>query len=143
MAQRFFTLDEANRTLPLVRRIVTDIVDEYHRWKDHVFRYELLAAGSKAAEGETPEQVALRDRVDESARRINEFMEELAGVGCQFKGFEEGLVDFPSRLDGREILLCWKLGEDQISWWHDAETGFAGRRAIEGQDGQDGQDGQA
>ena len=130
MATKFFTLDQANRTLPLVRRVVTDIVDEHRRWKDQVFRFELLAASSKADEGERQEQVALRQQVDESARKINGFMEELSRIGCVFKGFEEGLVDFPHQMDGREVFLCWKLGEDQIEHWHDIEAGFTGRQEF-------------
>jgi hypothetical protein len=127
---RYFTLEEANRTLPLVKRIVTDIVEEYRVWKEHVFRYELVAAGSLADAGESAEQVALRQRVDASAQRINDFVEELARIGCIFKGFEEGLVDFHSRRDGRDVLLCWKLGEDAVEHWHELEAGYAGRQAV-------------
>lgn len=94
MGNRYFSVDQANRTLPLVRRVVFDIVDEHRRWKDVVFRYELLAAGSKAEEGESADQVALREQVDESARKITAFQAELTRIGCVFKGFEEGLVDF-------------------------------------------------
>lgn len=131
MVLKSFTLDQANRTLPLVRRIVADIVEEYGRWKDCVFRYELVAAGSRAARGETEEQVALRGKVDESARRINGFMEELSRIGCVFKGFEDGLVDFPARMNGRDVFLCWKLGEESIEYWHEIDAGFAGRQEIQ------------
>ena len=130
MTAKYFTVDQANRTLPLVRRIVIDIVEEYGRWKEHVFRYELVAAGSSADKGESVEQVALREKVDDSAQRINQFVEELVGIGCVFKGFEEGLVDFRSRLDGRDVLLCWKLGEESIEYWHEADAGYAGRQPL-------------
>ena len=130
MTVKYFTLDQANRTLPLVRRIVTDIVDEYGRWKEHVFRYELVAAGSSAERGESAEQVALRQKVDDAAARISDFVEELARIGCIFKGFEEGLVDFRARMDDRDVLLCWKLGEESIEYWHELDTGFGGRQPI-------------
>lgn len=130
MAIRYFTLDEANRTLPFVRRIVGDIVQEYRRWRENVYRYELIAAGRRAEDPETDEQAQLRLRVDESARRINAFMEELALVGCVFKGFEEGLVDFHSKLQGRDILLCWKLGEPEVMHWHEMDAGYVGRREL-------------
>ena len=130
MTVKYFTLEEANRTLPLVKRIVSDIVDEYRQWKEHVFRYELVAAGSKAEQGESEEQIALRKQVDASAERINNFVEELAKIGCVFKGFDEGLVDFHSKVAGREVLLCWKLGEESIEHWHEVDAGFAGRQAI-------------
>ncbi len=127
---RHFTLEEANRTLPLVKRIVSDIVAEYRIWQEHVFRYELVAASSTAERGESDEQVVLRQQVDKSARRINDFVEELSGIGCAFKGFEEGLVDFYSKLDGRDVLLCWKLGEESIEHWHEVNAGFSGRQAV-------------
>ena len=129
---KHFTLEEANRTLPLVKRIVTDIVEEYRVWKEHVFRYELVAASSTAERGESDEQVELRRLVDRSAQRINDFVEEISGIGCAFKGFEEGLVDFHSKLGGRDVLLCWKLGEDSIEHWHEVDAGFSGRKAVVG-----------
>ena len=130
MSNKYFSLAEANRTLPLVKRIVNDIVQEYHEWKEHVFRYELIAAGSNAERGESEEQVSLRVQVDQAAQRINDFVEELSRIGCVFKGFEEGLVDFYSRRNGKDVFLCWKLGEESIEYWHEIETGFAGRQSL-------------
>jgi len=129
-AVKHFTLVEANATLPYVRKIVEDIVAEYERWRDAIYRYELLAAGSKVEGGETEEQVALRDDVDEIAQRINEYINELTAVGCVFKGFEGGLVDFYSRHGDRDVFLCWKLGEPEVSYWHEIDAGFSGRRPI-------------
>jgi len=57
-------------------------------------------------------------------------MVELEEIGCVFKGFEEGLVDFYGQLDGREMFWCWKQGEERISHWHELEAGFAGRQPI-------------
>lgn len=127
---KYFTLDEANRTLPFVKRIVGDIVQEYRRWRENVYRYELAAAGRRAGEPETEEQERLRQLVDSTAHKINGYMEELALVGCVFKGFEEGLVDFHSKLQGRDILLCWKYGEEEIAHWHEVDAGFAGRQSL-------------
>lgn len=130
MSIKYFTLEEANRALPYVRHVVEDIVKEYDRWRDCIYRYELLAANLRADEGETYEQVAVREDVDRIAQRINTFIEELGAVGCVFKGFEGGLVDFHSKLDGRDIFLCWKLGEPDIQYWHEVDTGFAGRKEL-------------
>lgn len=130
MSPKYFTVEEANRTLPLVRRIVSDIVEEYRRWRENVYRYELIAAQQQPGVRETEEQVRLRELVDQSARKINDYVEELSLVGCVFKGFEEGLVDFRSRLQGREVFLCWKLGEPEVSHWHELEAGYAGRRPL-------------
>jgi hypothetical protein len=129
-AVKHFTVDEANATLPYVRRIVQDIVAEYEQWRDAIYRYEVVAAGNTAETGETAEQVVLREEVDAIAQRINEYINELAGVGCVFKGFEGGLVDFHSQLAGRDVYLCWKLGEPRVEHWHELEAGFSARQPI-------------
>ena len=130
MSPKFFTLAEANRTLPLVKRVVEDIASLYPGWQDLVSRYELIAAKARPDWGESPEQLGLKSQIDDVARKINACLVELEQVGCEFKGFEEGLVDFHGRLDDREILWCWKMGEDRITHWHDLDAGFAGRQPI-------------
>ena len=130
MPHKFFTLAEANRTLPLVKRVVQDIASYYPSWKDLVSKYELIAAKARPDWGESKEQLGLKAQIDDVARKINACLVELEQVGCEFKGFEEGLVDFHGRLDDREILWCWKLGEERITHWHDLEAGFAGRQPI-------------
>ena len=130
MPPKFFTLAEANRTLPLVKRVVQDIASYYPSWKDLVSKYELIAAKARPDWGESPEQLGLKAQIDDVARKINACLVELEQIGCEFKGFEEGLVDFHGKLDEREILWCWKLGEDRITHWHDLDAGFAGRQPI-------------
>lgn len=129
-AVKYFTLAEANNAVPYVSRIVQDIVNEYQQWRDCIFQYEVIAAESKGDEAETNEQVALRLHVDEIAQRINALIDELSKVGCVFKGFDGGLVDFYGRLNGRDIFLCWKLGEAEIGYWHELGAGFAGRQPL-------------
>ena len=126
----YFTLDEANATLPYVRAIVTDVVSAYAEWRACVARYEVLAGQSRSENGETDEQITLRTEVDRVARRIADYLSELEGVGCTFKGFDDGIVDFLSEQDGRDILLCWKLGEPEITHWHELDSGFAGRQLL-------------
>lgn len=131
IAVKYFTVAEANAALPYVRRVVEDIVAEYERWRDAIYRYELLSAASSAPGGETQEQVALRAEVDAIAQRINDYINELSSVGCVFKGFEGGLVDFYSRHEERDIFLCWRLGEAEVSHWHETDAGFAGRQPLD------------
>ena len=130
MPKKYFTLDQANKTLPLVRKIVSDITTLHPKWRDLVYRYELVAAQSDPKWGESPEQASLRTEIEQVARQISEYMLELEEIGCVFKGFEEGLVDFYGQLDGRDMFWCWKQGEERISHWHDLEAGFAGRQPI-------------
>jgi len=58
-------------------------------------------------------------------------VERVQSYGCQLKDMEMGLIDFPAIRDGREVYLCWKLGEEQIGYWHDVEAGYAGRQPLE------------
>src|SRR5216683_1033185 len=128
--RKYFTLAEANRTLPLVKRIVSDLVSLHPQWRDLVAQYELVSAQARAEWGESTDQLALRGRIDDIARQINDFLLELDQIGCVFKGFEPGLVDFYGKLDGKEMFWCWKVGEERIEHWHELETGFAGRQPI-------------
>jgi hypothetical protein len=127
---RYFTLAEANATLPLVRRIVADITVVYPAWRELVAEYELVAAQSRPEWGESPEQIRLRTAIEARARDIAGYLAELEQIGCVFKGFEQGLVDFCGKLDGRDIFWCWKVGEAKIEYWHEIDAGFAGRQAI-------------
>ena len=131
MSPRFFTAAEAQRTLPLVRRIVADLMSEYPRWRTAVGRFELLSAGARADQGETAEQAAARNEVTGAASRINEYLKELDAIGCVFKGFDAGLVDFYSLRDDRPVFLCWKLGEARIEHWHELDAGFGGRQRLD------------
>ena len=130
MACKYFTLAEANRTLPLVKRVVSDILSLHPQWRDLVSQYELLVAQAKPEWGESAEQVQLRSRISDVAREIDRYLAELAQIGCVFKGFDQGLVDFYGKLEGRDIFWCWKAGEDRIEHWHELETGYAGRQPI-------------
>ncbi len=130
MPRKYFTLAEANKTLPLVKRIVSDIVVLHPRWRDLVSRYELLAAQSKPEWGESAEQLDVHRQIEDVARDINGYLQELEQIGCVFKGFDEGLVDFYGKLDGRDIFWCWKRGEDRIEHWHELDAGYQGRQAV-------------
>lgn len=66
-----------------------------------------------------------------AAAELESCVEELAGIGVQVKDAETGLVDFPALRHGEEVLLCWLAGEDAVEWWHDLESGFAGRQPID------------
>jgi hypothetical protein len=127
---RLFSVEQANRTLPLVSRIVADIVAEYPRWRDLVSRFELAAAGARSEGGESDAMRELREAVDASAARIGAYLGELDQVGCRLKGFEQGLVDFHAMYQGRFVLLCWRQGEPAVAHWHEADAGFAGRQSI-------------
>lgn len=125
LGRQFFTLERAMRALPLVRRITEDIVRQYG---------ELLTVQREyqAAIGLGPSDAieSIRDRRQQLLDRLQEYTAELQNIGCEIKDYECGLVDFPSVLEGREVYLCWKLGEETIGFWHEAYAGYAGRQAL-------------
>ncbi len=125
-----FSLDEANRMLPLVSRIVRDIIDQYREWQRTVEAFEIAATLSRS-EKPTPEAEALQHKAQELARDIQGFVGELSALGLEFKGFELGLVDFPADVEGRPIFWCWKHGEAAVTHWHDVDAGFNGRQPVE------------
>ncbi len=72
----------------------------------------------------------LQRAVVEAVRSMRDAIEELQEAGCELKDPDTGLIDFLSLRDGREVYLCWRLGEDRIRFWHDLDTGFAGRQPL-------------
>jgi hypothetical protein len=133
-----FTVEQANRTLPLVRRIVEDVVREHRRWQEKILELELVASTAASAVGaERPagappdERVAAIERDAMAiARDIDAFERELEVLGIVLKDRRLGLIDFPGELDGRRVWLCWRLGEPAVQYWHDLDAGYAGRQPL-------------
>lgn len=123
---RFFSLAEANRMLPLVKRIAGDIAAQWAELEPRLARWQGL---SVAARGE-PEGRELKAELDARSAALDDLVAELQELGCHFKGFPDGLVDWYSLYAGRPVFLCWKLGEEEIGWWHQVDAGFAGRQPI-------------
>lgn len=124
-----FTVEDANRTLPLVRRIVGDVVRDYWRWQEKVREFEEVAA-TRLADQPNDEADRLEREAQQLARDIDGYLAEIRQLGVEIKGFDTGLVDFPSERDGKPVLLCWQLGEDSVQYWHEEQAGFAGRQPL-------------
>jgi len=119
--RRRFTVLEANKSLPLVKRVVADIV------RTHADASKLQQQIEKARQ---PEQSTLQDQLDKAMHRLEDYVDELSEIGCDLKDYQVGLIDFTGKHQGRDICLCWKLGEDKIGYWHEMESGFAGRKPV-------------
>jgi hypothetical protein len=126
---QLFTVDHANRTLPLVRRIVEDVVRSHRRWQEAIVELDLLVPGVRA-DLPDPRATALEREIQAIAHDIDQFQGELDALGIQLKDRRIGLIDFPSEMDGRRVLLCWRLGEPSVQYWHDEQTGYAGRQPL-------------
>jgi len=126
---KLFTVELANRMLPLVSRIVEDIVSGNRRWQETIAELDVVSAQPRT-ELPDPRIVALEKRARQQIDEIATFEAELEKLGIQLKDRRAGLIDFPSELEGRRVLLCWRLGEPSVQFWHDEQSGFAGRRPL-------------
>ncbi len=72
-----------------------------------------------------------REGIERTAREVNEMIEQVHELGCEVKDIDMGLIDFRTEMGGKEVYLCWKLGEEHIRWWHELEAGFAARRPLD------------
>lgn len=117
--KRRFSLEQANRSLPLVRRVVADIV-----------RMNGEVSQAKQDVQHQPNAAPIQARLDQAINRLEDYEDELAEIGCELKDPQTGLIDFIGRHQGRDVYLCWRLGEERITHWHELEAGFAGRQPI-------------
>lgn len=124
---KLFTVEEANRLLPVVEPILKDLKDRHQRVQN--FRASAVAAAEAAEHGGGGMEGGSNyvDALIELSKQSIKIDE----MGIQVKDFSRGLIDFPSQRGDRVILLCWQLGEAPIiEWWHELEGGFSGRQRL-------------
>lgn len=129
MTQQSYTVEQADRTLPLVRRIVEDVVASHQRWRERILELDLLASSSRA-DAPDARATALEREAQALAQEIDGFEAELRQLGIVLKDRRLGLVDFPSEVDGRQVWLCWRLGEPSVQFYHELDAGFGGRKPV-------------
>ena len=130
MKGKIFSVDEANRMLPLVSKIADDIVTMYAEVNQALQTYEEVKA--KASHNSSYDN-ELRRRDGEVADVLDRFqglIQEIEALGGTVKDYEQGFVDFYGDIDGEIVYLCWSRGEGRISHWHRLEEGFAKRRDL-------------
>jgi hypothetical protein len=131
---RTFTLDEAQTLLPVLETLVrkaqnsgtraAEIEVELDQLRQRIF----LSGGVHVDVATTARRRAERDK---SLQDTKDALAEMEAIGVQVKDLDKGLLDFPCLIDGRTVLLCWKLGEKEIGFWHSIEDGFAGRKPLD------------
>ncbi|HEX6553999.1 MAG TPA: DUF2203 domain-containing protein [Ktedonobacteraceae bacterium] len=127
----YFTREEAEALLPQISVVLREIQVKYEsvlQTQEELDALRMQAAGNG---------YHLQDRImnlqrelSQQAQTLRKLLDELTGLGCVLKDPERGLIDFLSLRNGREIYLCWYLGEERINFWHDLEVGFAGRQPL-------------
>ena len=131
MAARTFTPSEANSALAEVRPLAERMVEMRARLgeleSEQREAVRIVAGnghGNAVGEARSPEFNRLVSELEECVDRLNQ-------LGVQVKDVQSGLLDFPSRRDDADVLLCWRVGEESVEWWHGLEDGFAGRRRVD------------
>lgn len=119
---RIFTIEQANRALPLVSRVVGDIV----RHQKAVCELE-----EQLQEAHLRDWEAAQERYTLALEHLRDLIDELSDVGCQLRDWRRGIVDFPAYHNDRRVDLCWRLGEPRICHWHEPEAGFRCRQPID------------
>jgi hypothetical protein len=129
---KFFSVEEANKALPLVKAIVGDIVRQFQVVNE--LRHRLASVQKErrrpANDPYAEETAQSRAELDSEEAKLATFIEELNRLGVDLKG-PDGLCDFPSIREGRKVWLCWRFGEPTVAHWHEENAGFAGRQPID------------
>ena len=137
-----FTVAEANRLVPEIEEVMTQVERLHRQVEEHGERLQILDAlwGPKVLEEANPDHAEfLRHRaaIDAMTKRIEDVIDDgilARGIRFPFGGLEHGLLDFPTTLDGRWVYLCWMRGEPTVTHWHEITGGFAGRRPVTSED---------
>lgn len=124
--RKYFTVNEALRALPLVKRIARDMQATQNR---RLSLHAQIEVDVLESPGNRRHSLNQRD-LDQQTERLEDLVEELDQIGVQLKDPHRGLVDFPAFYLGREVLLCWQADEATITHWHEIDSGYAGRREI-------------
>ena len=132
MSQRYFTVEEANDALEDVRPLTEELVA--HR-RALVELQQLQSSLTERIAGnggnvEPRELQDLQERLDVEVAGIARCVARIHEAGALVKDLDQGLVDFPAQREGVDVLLCWRLGEDEIGYWHGLEEGFSGRKPL-------------
>jgi hypothetical protein len=129
---KLFTVEQANAMLPLVRAIVGDLSSLYCDLVGRHERLEHLASSRKAAKGDpyADELQQIEAELERDKLKLREYVAELHDLGVECKDPGRGLIDFPAKMDGKVVYLCWKLDEPELLYWHDLDAGFAGRQSL-------------
>ncbi len=130
-AKKFFTVEEANNALPLVQAIVGDIVRQYHAVRELQARLAAVNGERRrpARDPYSEELAQSQAELEAEEQTLRSYVEELSRLGVELKG-PDGLCDFPSLREGREVYLCWRLGEPGVDFWHELHAGVAGRQPL-------------
>ena len=130
--RQFFHVEDANAMLPLVRAIAEDLSQLSREVMERRERLTVLRGHRQQARQDvySEELAQVEQDLEQDGQKLQEYVEELRQLGVEPKNGILGLMDFPAWLDGREVYLCWQLGESEITHWHEIDAGFSGRQPL-------------
>jgi hypothetical protein len=134
VSARTFTLDEAKMLLPVLESLLRTAISGKKLMEEVEGELQELSHRIFLNGGTHVDVVAVARRKAERAKaeqRAKDALAEIDSIGVQVKDIDIGLLDFPCEVDGKTVLLCWKMGEDSITHWHGTDEGFAGRKLID------------
>lgn len=134
MSSRSFTVDEAQDLLPVLESLLRSAIESKTLLESVDAELQAIAHKIFVSGGMSLNMVHLASRKaqrEKAVQRLKDTMAEIDAMGVQVKDLDIGLLDFPCEVDGRIVLLCWKLGEKAITHWHGVSEGFAGRKPID------------
>jgi hypothetical protein len=134
MSDRTFTLDEAQTLLPVLESLLRTAIQGKALMEEVDAEMQALSQRIFLNGGTHIDVIATARRKSQRAKaeqRAKDALAEIDSIGVQVKDLDIGLLDFPCDVDGRVVLLCWKMGETSITHWHGTEEGFAGRKPID------------
>lgn len=146
----FYTIDAANARIPEVRELLLllrDQRDELVRLRDRLLELRVEEAADAAVDdapavegggsgGAGPSAATLAEagrirlRIQGVVDQMQASVARIDGWGITLRDIDSGLIDFPALVTGRQVWLCWRLGEGDVDWWHELDVGFAGRRRL-------------
>jgi hypothetical protein len=134
MSDRTFTLEEAQTLLPVLESLLRAAIGGKKLMEETEAEMQALQQRIFLNGGMRVDVVAVAHRKAERAKaeqRAKDALSEIDSIGVQVKDLDIGLLDFPCAVEGRVVLLCWKMGEESITHWHGTDEGFAGRKRID------------
>jgi hypothetical protein len=130
---RYFDIDGANEALVEVGPLLATLADqraELIRLRDRTLAAHSPAAAGSSGELDEEESRRIRLRMQGVIDQMTAAVARIDALGITLRDIERGLIDFPALVSGRQVWLCWQLGETTVDWWHELESGFGGRRPL-------------
>lgn len=132
MTARYYTVQEAEAARPWVRNAIDSMREATADLLEARTKLSALLEAIRSNGGSTHEEEAhdLRSRIEEATEKLRSDLEEFENRGIIIRDLQRGLIDFPALREGREVYLCWLYVEERIEFWHEIDTGFAGRQPL-------------